>query len=79
MCNLYNITTSQEAMRRLFRVEHDTFGNLEPSLDVYPDRPAPVILTTADEIETWLNAPWDEAKSLQRPLAEDQLILLPVT
>jgi putative SOS response-associated peptidase YedK len=43
MCNLYNITTTQEAMRRLFRVEHDTFGNLESSLDVYPDRPAPVI------------------------------------
>lgn len=212
MCNLYNITTTQEAMRRLFRVESDTFGNLEPSLDVYPDRTAPVIrkgdngerelvgltwgmpspsfvtkgkpdtgvtnirntdsahwrrwlkpenrcvvpwttfcewedtkpkktkrwfaiseekplavfagiwtewsgergsmknprsgshelfgfltcepnavvkpihpkampviLTSDDEIETWLNAPWEEAKAFQRPLADDQLILLPVS
>lgn len=48
MCNLYNVTTSQEAMRRLFRVGRDLFGNLEPSLDVYPDRPAPVIRVAED-------------------------------
>jgi putative SOS response-associated peptidase YedK len=48
MCNLYNLTTNQEAMRRLFRIGRDLFGNLEPSLDVYPDRPAPVIRTGAD-------------------------------
>lgn len=35
-------------MRRLFRIEHDHFGNLEASLDVYPDRTAPVIRTGAD-------------------------------
>ena len=29
----------------------------------------PVILTTPDEIETWLTAPWEEARKLQRPLA----------
>lgn len=28
----------------------------------------PVILTTPDEIETWLTAPWHEARKLQRPL-----------
>jgi putative SOS response-associated peptidase YedK len=28
----------------------------------------PVILTTPDEIETWLTAPWEEARKLQRPL-----------
>lgn len=33
----------------------------------------PVFLTTADEVETWLTAPWEIAKLLQRPLPDDQL------
>ncbi|WP_313872989.1 SOS response-associated peptidase family protein [Rhizobium ruizarguesonis] len=37
----------------------------------------PSILTNQDEIETWLTAPWEEASKLQRPLRDDQLILLP--
>lgn len=42
MCNLYTQTRSQEAMRRLFRVERDLAGNLG-SGDVYPDRMAPIL------------------------------------
>ncbi len=43
MCNLYNITTTQEAIRQLTRAMRDISGNLEPSLDVYPDYKAPIV------------------------------------
>ncbi len=33
----------------------------------------PVILTTPDEVETWLTAPTDEALKLQRPLPDGSL------
>ena len=36
----------------------------------------PLILTTAEERETWLRAEWDEAKGLQRPLADDILTIV---
>jgi putative SOS response-associated peptidase YedK len=38
MCNLYNITTTQQAIIDLVRVWRDLTGNLEPSIDVHPDR-----------------------------------------
>lgn len=39
----------------------------------FHDKAMPVILTTADEIRTWLSAPWEEAKALQRPLPDGSL------
>lgn len=44
ICNLYNQTTTQQAMRQLFnRVPYtDRTGNLEPG-SVYPDQMAPII------------------------------------
>ncbi|OLP56263.1 hypothetical protein BJF92_15295 [Rhizobium rhizosphaerae] len=51
MCNLYNVSTNQEALRA-FRQALDRLGNLEPSFDIYPDRPAPV-LRRADDGEAW--------------------------
>ncbi|MEH2560687.1 hypothetical protein V1289_000314 [Bradyrhizobium sp. AZCC 2289] len=42
MCNLYSITTNQEAIRALFRVINRYVGNLPPmpGVGVFPDYPA---------------------------------------
>ena len=50
----------------------------EPNAEVGALHPKamPVILTTKEEIETWLTAPWEEAGKLQRPLPDDMLIIV---
>lgn len=37
----------------------------------------PAILTRPDEVETWLTAPWEVARKLQRPLPDGVLVVLP--
>jgi putative SOS response-associated peptidase YedK len=58
-------------------IENDIFALLttEPNAVVAPIHPKamPVILTTSEEIETWMTAPAKEALELQRPLPGDAL------
>jgi putative SOS response-associated peptidase YedK len=48
VCNLYSMTTNQEAIRRLFGVVIDSTGNLPPQPGVFPDYAAPIVRNTAN-------------------------------
>jgi hypothetical protein len=58
MCNLYNITTNQEAIRQFIGIMEDSVGNLEPSLDLYPDRPAPVVRNIGNGVRELAKLTW---------------------
>ncbi|WP_456802633.1 SOS response-associated peptidase family protein [Bradyrhizobium sp. USDA 4474] len=51
------------------------FLTTEPNTEVGAIHPKamPVILTTPDEVETWMTAPAEEALKLQRPLPDGTL------
>lgn len=58
MCNLYSLTRSQEAMRRLFAAKHDRLGNQKPLPSIFPDGLAPVIRSAGDGDREIITARW---------------------
>jgi putative SOS response-associated peptidase YedK len=46
MCNLYSLTTNQDAIRQMFAVEIDNTGNLPSLPGIYPNYAAPIVRNT---------------------------------
>jgi putative SOS response-associated peptidase YedK len=58
MCNLYSMTSSQQAIRDLTRSIRDNLGNLPSLPGIYPDYAAPIVRAGADGAREMAMARW---------------------
>lgn len=65
MCNLFNVTTTHEAMIDWSDAMYDRAGNLEPSIDVYPDYLAPIVRNTPEGERELVRVRWGLPSSRQ--------------
>lgn len=60
--------------------DHEVYGFLttEPNALIAPihEKAMPVILTTREEVETWLTASWSEARHMKRTAPDDALVVV---
>jgi len=72
-------TSVRKIKEGLITTDLYAFLTTDPNGVVAPihQKAMPVILKTTDDVERWLSAPWSEAKALQRPLPDDELVQLP--
>src|SRR4051812_26918249 len=58
MCNLYNITTNQDAIAAFARAIRVNVGNMPPSANVYAGGEAPIVRNGADGKRELVKATW---------------------
>jgi putative SOS response-associated peptidase YedK len=58
LCNLYSMTSTQQAIRDLVRAIRDLTGNLPALPAIFPDQIAPIVRRAPDGVRELVNARW---------------------